>query len=165
MYAFQGLVNNHVYALGVSGDELMAGTLGGLSQLEKGEVQVNYTTATPGLAHNWITAVVPVGDEWMVGTYGAGVLGLDHSGHFRSFGNATGPFEVNPNAMLVTATHVFAGTLGQGLYVYERGSERWFAIEQGLPSGNVTALAVANGYLYVGTDNGLVRVQEARLHP
>ncbi len=165
MYAFQGLVNNHVYALGVSGDELMAGTLGGLSQLEKGNVQVNYTTATPGLKHNWITAVVPVGREWMVGTYGAGVIGLDRSGHFRSFENATGPFEVNPNAMLVTASHVFAGTLGNGLYVYERQSERWFVVDQGLPSSNVTALAVVNGYLYVGTDNGLVRVPEQRLHP
>jgi ligand-binding sensor domain-containing protein len=165
MYAFQGLVNNHVYALGVSGDELMAGTLGGLSQLEKGDVQVNYTTATPGLKHNWITAVVPIGGEWMVGTYGAGVLGLDRSGHFHSFETATGPFEINPNAMLVTPTHVFAGTLGNGLYVYERQSERWFGVERGLPSNNVTALALANGYLYLGTDNGLVRVQEQKLHP
>ena len=165
MYAFQGLVNNHVYALGVSGDELMAGTLGGLSQLEKGNVQVNYTTATPGLKHNWITAVVPVGREWMVGTYGAGVLGLDRSGHFHSFESATGPIEVNPNAMLVTASHAFAGTLGNGLFVYDRQSERWFVVDQGPPSPNVTALAMANGYLYVGTDNGLVRVLEQRLHP
>jgi len=165
MYAFQGLVNNHVYALGASGDELMAGTLGGLSQLEKGDIQVSYTTATPGLKHNWITAVVPVGGEWMVGTYGAGVLGLDRSGHFRSFENVTGPFEINPNAMLVTPSHVFAGTLGNGLYVYERQSDRWFAVERGLPSANVTALAVLNGYLYVGTDNGLVRVEEQKLHP
>jgi ligand-binding sensor domain-containing protein len=165
MYAFQGLVNNHVYALGVSGDELMAGTLGGLSQLEKGDVQVSYTTATSGLKHNWITAIVPVGGEWMVGTYGAGVLDLDRSGHFHSFENATGPFEINPNAMLVTPTHVFAGTLGNGLYVYERGSDRWFSVERGLPSANVTALTLANGYLYVGTDSGLVRVQEQRLHP
>ena len=165
MYAFQGLVNNHVYALGVSGDQLMAGTLGGLSLLEKGDVRVNYTTATSGLKHSWITAVVPVGDEWMVGTYGAGVLGLDRSGHFHSFENATGPFEINPNAMLVTKDHVFAGTLGKGLYVYEKQSGRWFAIEEGLPSLNVTALAAANGYLYVGTDNGLVRVSEQKLHP
>jgi ligand-binding sensor domain-containing protein len=165
MYAFQGLVNNHVYALGVSGNQLMAGTLGGLSQLDRGDVQVSYTTATPGLKHNWITAVVSVGGEWMVGTYGAGVLGLDRAGHFHSFENATGPVEINPNAMLVTPNHVFAGTLGNGLYVYERGSDRWFAVERGLPSANVTALALANGYLYVGTDNGLVRVQEQKLHP
>ncbi len=165
MYAFQGLVNNHVYALGVSGDALMAGTLGGLSLLDKGDVRLNYTTASSGLKHNWITAVVPVGQEWMVGTYGAGVLGLDRSGHFHSFEHATGGLEVNPNAMLVTRDHVFAGTLGHGLYVYERDSERWFAITQGLPSSSVTALATANGYLYVGTDNGLVRVQEQKLHP
>ena len=165
MYAFEGLVNNHVYALGVSGNDLMAGTLGGLSLLENGNVQLNYTTATSGLRHNWITAVVPVGQEWMVGTYGAGVLGLDRSGHFHSFENATGQIEINPNAMVVTKDHVFAGTLGKGLYVYERETERWFAIEAGLPSSNVTALASANGYLYVGTDNGLVRVQEQKLHP
>jgi ligand-binding sensor domain-containing protein len=165
MYAFQGLINNHVYALGVSGDELLAGTLGGLSLLDKGDVQVNYTTATPGLKHNWITAVVPVGSEWMVGTYGAGVLGLDRTGHFSSFEYATGPVEINPNAMLVTRNHVFAGTLSKGLYVYDRESGRWFGIEKGLPSANVTALASEGGYLYVGTDNGLVRAQEQKLHP
>ena len=165
MYAFHGLVNNHVYALGVSGDELMAGTLGGLSVLEKGDVQINYTTATSGLKNNWITAVVPVGDRWMVGTYGAGIVELDHSGHFRSFQNASAQFEVNPNAMLATPQHIFAGTLGKGLYVYDRESERWSAIEDGLPSSNVTALAANNGYLYIGTDNGLVRIQEQKLHP
>jgi ligand-binding sensor domain-containing protein len=67
--------------------------------------------------------------------------------------------------MLVTPSHVFAGTLGNGLYVYERQSDRWFAVERGLPSANVTALALVNGYLYVGTDNGLVRVEEQKLHP
>jgi ligand-binding sensor domain-containing protein len=165
MYAFQGLVNNHVYALGVSGDELVAGTLGGLSVLDKGDVQINYTTTTPGLKHNWITAVVPVGSEWMIGTYGAGVLGLDRTGRFSSFEMATGPVEINPNAMLVTRNHVFAGTLGKGLYVYDRESARWFGVEDGLPSANVTALASDGGYLYVGTDNGLVRVPEQKVHP
>lgn len=164
MYAFHGLVNNHVYALGVSGDELMAGTLGGLSLLNKGDVTVNYTTTTSGLKHNWITAVVPVGSDWMVGTYGAGVLGLDRSGRFHSFEIASGQFEVNPNAMLVTPGYVLAGTLGQGLYLYDRQSGRWSVIHDGLPSLNVTALAAANGYIYVGTDNGLVRIPEQKLH-
>src|SRR5579862_8749341 len=164
MYAFHGFVNNHVYALGVSGDELIAGTLGGISRLNKGDVSVNYTTATPGLKHNWITAVVPVGAVWMVGTYGAGVLGLDSSGYFHSFETGTGQFEVNPNAMLVTTSYVLAGTLGEGLYLYDRQSDRWSVIRDGLPSLNVTALASANGYIYVGTDNGLVRIPEQKLH-
>jgi ligand-binding sensor domain-containing protein len=164
MYAFHGLVNNHVYALGVSGDELVAGTLGGLSVLEKGDVTANYTTATSNLKHNWITAVVPVGSEWMVGTYGAGIVGLDRSGHFHTFENASGSFEVNPNAMLVTSGYVLAGTLGKGLYLYDRQSGRWFVIDHRLPSLNVTALAAGGGYIYIGTDNGLVRIREQKLH-
>jgi ligand-binding sensor domain-containing protein len=165
MYAFHGLVNNHVYSLGVSGDELMAGTLGGLSMLNKGDVTVNYTTSSSNLKHNWITAVVRVGSDWMVGTYGAGVLGLDASGRFHSFETGSGHFEVNPNAMLVTPAYVLAGTLGEGLYLYNRQSDRWSVIRDGLPSLNVTALAAANGILYVGTDNGLVRIPEQKLHP
>jgi hypothetical protein len=164
MYAFQGLVNNHVYALAASGDQLLAGTLGGISVLEKGNVAVNYTTANSSLKHNWITAVVPVGPEWMVGTYGAGVLGLDHSGKFHTFDLGSGNFEVNPNAMLVTPDFILAGTLGKGLYLYNRESGRWSVITQGLPSLNVTAFASANGYIYIGTDNGLVRIPERMLH-
>jgi len=164
LYAFHGLVNNHVYALGVSGDELMAGTLGGISQLNQGDVKMNYTTTTSNLKHNWITAVVPVGSEWMVGTYGAGVLALDGSGKFHPFETASDSLEINPNAMLVTADHVLAGSLGQGLYIYDRGSGRWSVIRNGLPSWNVTAFATANGYIYIGTDNGLVRIPEQKLH-
>ena len=165
MYAFHGLVSNHVYALGASGDELMAGTLGGLSLLNKGDITANFTTTTSNLKHNWITAVVPVGLEWMVGTYGAGIFGLDRSGRFNSFETGSGPFEVNPNAMLATTSHVLAGTLGEGLYLYDRQSGRWSVIRDGLPSLNVTALTEANGYIYIGTDNGLVRIPEQKLHP
>lgn len=143
----------------------MVGTLGGLSVLGDDTVRLNYTTASSGLKHNWITAVVPVGEEWMIGTYGAGIVGLDHLGRFHPFDKATAPFEVNPNAMQVTSRHVFAGTLGKGLYVYDRENGRWTEIHDGLPSFNVTALAESNGTLYVGTDNGLVRLQEQKLNP
>jgi ligand-binding sensor domain-containing protein len=47
------------------------------------------------------------------------------------------------------------------LYVYEGASGGWRVITQGLPSRNVTALELSDGYLYVGTDNGLVRVAES----
>jgi ligand-binding sensor domain-containing protein len=69
-------------------------------------------------------------------------------------------FEVNPNAMLVVGDHVYAGTLGRGLYVYDRASGRGRFTTAGLPSANVTALTARDGVLYIGTDNGLVRVAE-----
>jgi len=165
LYAFHGLVNNHVYALGVSGDDLMVGTLGGLSAIGKEDVRANYTAGASGLKQNWITAVVPVGDGWVVGTYGSGVMGLDREGRFHAFEKATGDIVINPNAMLVTGKYVLAGTLGHGLLVYERNQSRWSARRDGLPSQNVTALAESGGFIYVGTDNGLVRIPEQKLQP
>jgi hypothetical protein len=163
LYAFHGLVNNHVYTLGVSGNEVFAGTLGGISVLENENVAANYTVATRGLTHNWISAVVRTGNDWMVGTYGGGIVRLLANGRFEPFDVATGKFEVYPNAMLATDQHVLAGTLNNGLYVYNRTTSHWTVITAGLPSMTVTALAAGQGFIYVGTDNGLVRIPEQNL--
>jgi ligand-binding sensor domain-containing protein len=163
LYAFHGLVNNHVYAVAASGKEVVAGTLGGISVLENENVAANYTVASRGLTHNWISAVVRVGDEWFVGTYGGGIVRMSNSGHFDGFDVATGKVEIYPNAMLATPAHVLAGTLGKGLYVFNRSTNHWTVLSEGLPSLTVTALTAGNGYIYVGTDNGLVRIPESNL--
>jgi ligand-binding sensor domain-containing protein len=163
IYAFHGLVNNHVYTLGAEGTRLLVGTLGGLSVLDEGQVRMNYTTANSGLKANWITALARVGDEWFVGSYGGGIFRLAASGRCEKFPDATGAFVVNPNAMLATGERVYAGTLERGLYVYDRSLGRWSDVTAALPSPNVTALAVHNGYLYIGTDNGLIRIVEQNL--
>jgi ligand-binding sensor domain-containing protein len=163
LYAFHGLVNNHVYTVAAAGKEVVAGTLGGISVLEDESVAANYTVATHGLTHNWISAMVRDGNDWIVGTYGGGIVRLLSSGRFEAFDIATGKFEVYPNAMLATEHHVLAGTLGKGLYVYNRSSNHWTVITDGLPSLTVTALTSGNGYIYVGTDNGLVRIAEQNL--
>jgi ligand-binding sensor domain-containing protein len=163
LYAFQGLVNNHVYTLGTRGDRLLAGTLGGLSILDTDNVTRNLTTATSALHHNWITAIAPVDDGWFVGTYGAGVEHLGSDSRFETTEATIAGVEVNPNAMLVTSNHILAGTLGNGLMVYSRKTSRWRTITTGLPSLNVTAFASNGATLYIGTDNGLVKIPEERL--
>jgi len=142
---------------------MLAGTLGGISLLEAKNVRRNLTTANSGLKYNWTTAIVPVDDDWFVGTYGAGVMRLDVAGRFTAMDGASGAMEINPNAMLVTERHVFAGSLGNGLLVYDRGTDRWSPLTAGLPSLNVTAIAEQHGEIYIGTDNGVVRIAEARL--
>jgi hypothetical protein len=173
MYAFQGLVNNHVYALGVrhdigqnDGGEVLAGTLGGVSELMHDSVEHNLTVSNSGLKHNWVTAIAPAsegGSGWMVGTYGAGVMRLSKDGSFTPMEGATRDMVVNPTAMLATDAHVLVGTLGQGLWVWSRSTGRWRQITSGLPSENVTAFAEHSGEVYVGTENGLVRVAERLL--
>jgi hypothetical protein len=172
LYVFQGLVNNHVYALGVRGRQMLAGTLGGISVLDAADeaVKTNLTVTNSNLGHNWITAVVAAPDGgWDVGTYGAGVLHMAPDGHFSAMqipaNTAVGKqgIIVNPNAMLATEDALYAGTLGHGLYVYDRPSAHWSEVSHGLPSENVTALAERAGELYVGTDSGLVRIAESAL--
>src|SRR6267154_4760816 len=163
LYAFHGLVNNHVYSVAAAGKEVLAGTLGGISVLEDENVAANYTVATHGLTHNWISAIVRSGNDWIIGTYGGGIVRLLANGRFEAYDVATGKFEVYPNAMLATDRHVLAGTLGRGLYSYNRDTNRWTIIIDGLPSLTVTALAAGNGSIYVSSDNGLVRISEQTL--
>ncbi|BDC52226.1 hypothetical protein F183_A45410 [Bryobacterales bacterium F-183] len=169
IYAFHGLVNNHVYALGQCHGKLLAGTLGGLSAIEGGLVKASYTTANSTLGHNWITAIADTGTSCLVGTYGAGVLAFGPDGTWQSFPDLTQPnvrgFEVNPNAMAASPRGAYAGTLGKGLAVWNKSNNRWHFVRDGLPSLNVTAVAVQNGIVYAGTDNGLVRIEEQVLVP
>lgn len=162
LYAFHGLVNNHVYTVAAQGSTTIAGTLGGVSVLQDDAVRANYTTANSHLRHNWITAVTRVGDEWFVGTYGAGVLRFSHD-DWRRFDDLPAGLVVNPNAMLAQGGKVLAGSLNRGLFIYDRSSGRWTSTLAGLPSPNVSALASYGGYVYVGTDNGLVRIPEGAL--
>jgi ligand-binding sensor domain-containing protein len=168
IYAMQGLVNNHVYALGDCGGRMVAGTLGGVSILEQGLIRSSYTTANSPLKQNWITAVTgypnSVTNGCFLGTYGAGVVALDRAGQWKTFPDMPAQVEINPNAMASTSRAVYAGTLGKGLAVFDAARERWTFVTAGLPSLNVTALGLAgNGVLYIGTDNGLVRVAESGL--
>ena len=163
IYAFQGLVNNHVYALGADGDKLVAGTLGGISLISGGEVRRNLNTANSGLKHNWITALAAVGNEWLVGTYGAGVMRLGADGNITPTETTKAGVVINPTAMAADGRIVLAGTLGEGLLVGDATGMRWKTVTAGLPSLNVTALAIHNGVVYVGTENGLVRIDEGKL--
>jgi ligand-binding sensor domain-containing protein len=162
LYAFEGLVNNHVYALGVRDDgETLAGTLGGLSVLRHETVERNLTATNSGLKHNWVTAIVlDDRDGWDVGTYGAGVMQVGHDGTVTAL---TPGFVVNPNAMLRTRRHLLVGSLSDGLWVETLSTGKWRDVRQGLPSKNVTALAERDGVIYVGTDNGLVKIAEEGL--
>jgi ligand-binding sensor domain-containing protein len=147
---------------------VLAGTLGGLSILDDAAVRENLTLKNSGLTHNWITALAHLQpanapEQWFVGTYGGSVEMLDAAGHITPMSTPAPAAVINPNAMLTTSRHVFAGTLDNGLLVYDLASQRWSEVIAGLPSRNVTALAERNGELYVGTENGIVRIREVTL--
>jgi ligand-binding sensor domain-containing protein len=91
------------------------------------------------------------------------VLRLDASGEWHAFADLKEGFVVNPNAMVANGGQLYAGSLDRGLFIFDRASGRWINTTVALPSRNVTALAAGGGYVYVGTDNGLVRIAEGAL--
>jgi ligand-binding sensor domain-containing protein len=102
----------------------------------------------------------------LVGTYGAGLEILDSRGRFTPIELPAGTprdLVINPNALYATSSHIYAGTLGNGMLIYSVASGRWSAVTGGLPSLNVTAFAARAGEVYIGTENGLVRIPEANL--
>jgi ligand-binding sensor domain-containing protein len=163
IYAFHGLVNNHVYALAQTANRTWVGTLGGLSVIESGLAAARFTTSNSGFKHNWITALIAADPHLLAGTYGGGIMHLTAGGTWEPFPDLPKNFEVNPNAMAASPRAIYAGTLARGLAVFDRNNSRWRWVTAGLPSINVTAVAVQSGIVYIGTDNGLVRVQEEAL--
>jgi ligand-binding sensor domain-containing protein len=162
--AFHGLGNNHLYSLARRGEEIFCGTLGGITRIQQGVVRVSHSTANSGLRANWVTAMAVAGGDVYVGTYGGGVQRLDGNNAWQDYKDLPADVVVNPGAMMATAAGVYAGTLKHGLLCFDRARLRWRQITDGLPSANVTALAWANGSLYAGTDNGLVKIAEGVLH-
>ena len=171
LYAFQGLANNHVYALAAQpdSDHVIAGTLGGISILDDESVRQNVTLKNSGLKRSWITAVLRVPQSgsasptWFVGTYGGGVVQTDDAGRVSAAGDPAPEAVINSNAMLATPQHILVGTLDDGLLSYNRASRHWSHLIAGLPSRSVTAFAENHGELYIGTENGIVRIAETRL--
>lgn len=166
IYAFQGLVNNHVFTLADWNGALYAGTLGGISSMRRGLVQASFNTANSALRQNWITASASFGGHLYLGTYGAGVIRFDGGGEIQSFRAFAGHrCEINPNALLATDRALYAGTAGRGLAILRANDAQWQFVTDGLPSLNVTALAERDGRVYIGTDNGLVQISENNLLP
>lgn len=163
IYAFHGLVNNHVYTMARSGDQLYLGTLGGISAVSRMQVVDNWTQMDSGLKRNWVNALMAVNNRLFVGTYGSGIQARTASGEWIDFDPLPKDFEVNPNALFYDGKFLFCGTLDRGFYVYDTRSDSWKQFRHNLPSMNVTAFAADSQYLYIGTDRGLLQLKYDKL--
>ena len=158
--AFHGLARNHFYATASTGSRVFVGSLAGLVELEGLRVVRTYKTSNSRLSHDWVTALAPTGGALFVGTNGGGVDELLPTGEWLNFSDELGRFDVNPNAMLYEDSHLYVGTGDRGLLVYNTRDRRWTRIMAGLTSPSVTAIVSDDQYLWVGTSNGLVRIEK-----
>jgi ligand-binding sensor domain-containing protein len=160
--AFHGLSSNHLYTSATAGSRLFVGSLAGLIELEGLRVVRTFKTSNSRISHDWVTALAAADGTLYVGTNGGGVDALLPTGEWVSFANDrdVGKFEVNQNAMYFDGERLYVGTGDKGLLVYNTRARSWKRINAGLSSPSVTAITSDDRYVYVGTMNGLVRIEK-----
>ncbi len=148
-----------VTSLATHRGHLMVGTARGLHQLSLSRAQeldatiLRTRTTASGLWADWITSVISDGDRLWIGTYssGLGYIGADdveHVVHQRAW--------INPSGLVHDGQVVFGG-LGDGVIIANRRG--MLAVNQALPSRDVTSATMWNGQLWVGTRAGLARIE------
>lgn len=158
--AFHGLASNHLYSSAVAGSRLFVGSLAGLVELEGLRVVRTYKTSNSRLSHDWVTAIAEVEGTLYVGTNGGGVDALLPTGEWINFADELGKFEVNQNAMHYDGERLYVGTSDRGFLVYNTRGRSWTRFNAGLPSQSITAITSDDRFVYVGTMNGLVRIEK-----
>jgi ligand-binding sensor domain-containing protein len=158
--AFHGLASNHLYSSASVGSRLFVGSLAGLVEIEGLRVVRTYKTSNSRLSHDWVTALTEADGALYVGTNGGGVDALLPTGEWLNFADELGKFEVSQNAMHYDGERLYVGTSDRGLLVYNTRDRRWIRLSAGLTSQSVTAITSDDRFIYVGTLNGLVRIEK-----
>jgi ligand-binding sensor domain-containing protein len=159
----QGLPSNSVYCSAVSGGKLFIGTLGGLAVLDGGRIIRSYTQSNSTLSANWVTALYSYHDDIFIGTYGGGLDRLKPSGELMHLRRRGGKWVVNLNAVCADDQYLYLGSLSDGCLIFDLKRGLWRQLERGLPSPNVMAISVNETYLFLGTEQGLVRIERGAL--
>ncbi|MDE3100201.1 MAG: hypothetical protein KGJ88_12085 [Verrucomicrobiota bacterium] len=146
------------------GGNLWVGCRNGLGKFD-GQEWTLFTTRN-GLSGNAVTAIGQdeSGTLW-IGTEGAGADALK-DGKFTSWRAAEGGLPGDDISCLYAARNatVWAGTFGHGLARFKGGKWESFSTQMGLASDSISYITGdAEGYLWIGSVAGLMRVREQSL--
>jgi hypothetical protein len=158
--AFHGLPGNQAIAVAPVGAGLMVGTPSGLGFIEDHVVRWRVASGEGKLPHPWVTAILPLSESTLIGTYGGGLVrrtgALNGAGNWQTFAETQG-LKINPGCLVEAHHRIYAGTDGDGVFRLSMDGTRFERLKLALPSPRVTALFEKDGFLYIGTDEGLTR--------
>jgi ligand-binding sensor domain-containing protein len=165
--AFHGLPGNQALAL-AAGESLFVGTPSGLGAVDGRRVRWRATGSEGRLPHPWVQALLVTEDALFVGTYGGGIArrsrvrGMADGAALEPFPETEG-VKVSAGGLAEVEGRVYAATEGRGLWRLRPDGSRFEPLGLSLSSPRVTSLAARADALWVGTDEGLVRVPLAVL--
>ena len=145
---------------------IWVGANGGLFRLR--ETLFSNYTRRDGLSGDYTRAVLEDRDGrlWIGGSVGLDVMHADHRIVPQRLPTAGGQ---PPSVLSLALGHdgdIWAGTYGDGVFrIDAAGHVRRYGFDEGLPRGNVRAIDIDDdGTVWLGTQRGVVRVDDAGLH-
>ena len=165
--AFHGLPGNQALAL-LEAELLYVATPSGLGAIAGRRVLWRVTGGEGKLPHPWLTALLANRDGLLVGTWGGGLArrasgrvmqgrALQDTMSWTPFAETEG-LAVSPGALASTLGRAWVGTDAHGLWRQTADGARFARADVALPSARVSALLAEPGVLWVGTDEGLVKL-------
>ncbi len=158
-----GLANNYIRDLAISGSDLFAATLKGVCfSSDNGNTWVN-----KGLGESYINAITISGRNIYAAGQGGIYLSRDNGDSWTNKGFGGHGLGVNDTLIIKTASHdkvVIVGTNNNDLFISTNNGDSWQKSYNGLPKSILSELAISENNIYVGfrgagvyhsSDNGL----------
>lgn len=137
---------------------VLSGTAEGLA-IRDGESWTLHHSGPNQLPDDWVTAVAAREEEIIIGTYNSGVAAVSADG----VTTLRGDLWVNAGALFAAPELIAAGTLDQGLWLFDGEAWRTLTTADGLLDNDVTdVLPDGEGGLWVATRGGLSRLASNR---
>ncbi len=158
-----GLPEYDLTALATFQEQLYIGTAGqGLVSYD-GRTFRQHQFIQPKVGH--VSALVTTDDRLLIGMLDGGLFEYDGNQfrHSMSAGDGIGPQRIT--AVWSRYPEIYVGTFAEGLWIWREGRWDQLTTKDGLPSNRVTALVEDPDGIVVGTDLGIVRLNQNQMTP
>ncbi len=156
-----GLTNTIVVSLAVFGMNIFAGTTSGM--FLSTDSGASWTAMNNILANDTINAFAVSGANLFAATYEGVYISTDNGAHFSAAGLSNEIID----RFAFTGTNLFASSIssgGGGVFLSTDNGVNWDTVNTGLTADWVT-LAISNGYLFAGTNDGVWKRPLAEMIP
>jgi len=141
-----GMTSNIVYALAINGNNIYAGTYGGIFvSTNNGN---NWTATGPA---NGIYSLVTNGNSIFAGSSGGVYMSLNNG---SSWSTTNLPGSSNIISFAVNDSNIYAGSTLNGVYLSTNYGSSWNAVNNGLPANTeIRSIALIGDTIFAGTYN------------
>jgi hypothetical protein len=151
-WSYKGLTGNLIFALGVIGSDIFAGTSGD-GVYRSSNNGSNWMQVNSGLTNTAIQSLAVSGTDIYAGTFSGVFRSTDYGANWINTGGLAGSII---NALAVSGLNVFAGSSGGGIYLTTNFGANWSSVGVGMPNTTIYSFIIKDTDIFAGASTGMV---------